>query len=95
MNKDTASDSDPAQINPGDSGLTPHITTRVDVEQKHSVGVGVSNGQSHESPQFDELRDDVDVFVDLGLMILIFGRLSACGSVRSNIVTTTSSRSWA
>jgi IS4 transposase len=50
------------------------MAARVDVEQKHPVGVGVSHGQSHESPQFDALRDDVEVFADLDSIILVFDR---------------------
>jgi len=53
---------DTTEIDPNDGGLTLHMAARVDVEAKHPVGVGVSEGQSHESPQFDALRHDVEVF---------------------------------
>lgn len=72
--EDASPDSDPAEIDPSDGGLTLHMAARVDVAQKHPVGVGVSHGQSHESPQFDALRDDVEVFADLDSIILVFDR---------------------
>ena len=55
-------DREPAEIDPSDGGLTLHMAARMDVAQKHPVGVGLSQGQSHESPQFEALRDDVEVF---------------------------------
>jgi len=67
-------DGDTTEIEPSDGGLALHMAARVDVEQKHPVGVGVSDGQSHESPQFDALRDDVEVFADLDSVILVFDR---------------------
>jgi hypothetical protein len=74
VHEDASPDNDPAQIDPSDGGLTLHMAARVDVEQKHPVGIGVSDGQSHESPQFDALRDDVEVFADLDSIILVFDR---------------------
>ncbi len=67
-------DTDTAELDPSDGGLALHMAARVDVEQKQPVGVGVSHGQSHESPQFDALRDDVEVFADLDSCILVFDR---------------------
>jgi len=67
-------DREPAEIDPSDGGLALHMAARVDVAQKHPVGVGLSQGQSHESPQFDALRDDVEVFADLDSCILVFDR---------------------
>jgi len=74
INEDASPDGDTTEIDPSDGGLTLHMAARVDVEQKHPVGVGVSEGQSHESPQFDALRDDVEVFADLDSIILVFDR---------------------
>ena len=51
VNEDASTDDDPAQIDPSDGGLTLHMAARVNVEQIHPVCVGVSRGQSHESPQ--------------------------------------------
>ena len=74
VQEDASTDDDPAQIDPSDRGLTLHMAARVNVEQKHPVGMGVSQGQSHESPQFDALMDDVEVFADLDSVILVFDR---------------------
>lgn len=74
VREDDSTDGDPAEIDPSDGGLALHMAARVDGEQKQPVGVGVSQGQSHESPQFDALRDDVEVFADLDSIILVFDR---------------------
>jgi hypothetical protein len=74
VQQEPSPDDEPTQIDPSDGGLTLHMAARVDVAQKHPVGVGVSDGQSHESPQFDALRDDVEVFADLDSIILVFDR---------------------
>ncbi|MFB6227727.1 MAG: IS4 family transposase [Halobacteriales archaeon] len=74
MQEESSTDGDPAEITPSDGGLALHMAARVDVEQKHPVGIGVSQGQSHESPYFDALRDDVEVFADLDSAILVFDR---------------------
>ena len=44
------------------------------IAHKYPVGVGLSEGQSPESPQFDALRDDVEVFADLDSVIWVFDR---------------------
>jgi hypothetical protein len=67
-------DRESTEIDPSDGGLALHMAARVDVTQKHPAGVGVTQGQSHESPQFDALRDDVEVFADLDSCILVFDR---------------------
>ena len=74
VNEDASTDGDPTQVDPSDGGLTLHMAARVDVEQKHPVGVGVSQRQSHESPQLDALMGDVEVFADLDSVILVFDR---------------------
>lgn len=74
MNEDASTDGDPTQVDSSDGGLTLHMAARVDVEQKHPVGVGMSQRQSHESPQFDALMGDVEVFADLDSVILVFDR---------------------
>lgn len=62
INEDASASGDPARIDPSDGGLTLHMAARADIKHKYPVGVGVSDGQSHESPQFDALMDDVEVF---------------------------------
>jgi hypothetical protein len=46
----------------------------VDGEHKHSLGANVTEGDTHEIPQFDELRDYSEVFADLDAVILTFDR---------------------
>jgi hypothetical protein len=71
---EASTDDDPKTIDPSDGGLALHMAARVDGEHNHLVGTGVTEGQSHESPQFDALMDDVEVFADLDSVILVFDR---------------------
>ena len=67
-------DDEPYEIDPADGGVRLHLAARVDGEHKHPLGATVTEGDSHESPQFDDLRDDVEVFADLDSVILTFDR---------------------
>lgn len=64
----------PVQIDPSDGELALRMAARVDVEQKQPVGVGVDQGQYHEGPQFEALRDDVEAFADLDSITLVYDR---------------------
>jgi hypothetical protein len=44
----------------------------VDGKHKHPLGATVTEGDTHESPQFDHLEDDVEVFADLDSVIWTF-----------------------
>jgi len=46
----------------------------VDGEHKHPLDATVTEGDTHESPQFDLLEDDVEVFADLDSVIWVFDR---------------------
>ena len=46
----------------------------MDGEHKHPLGATVTEGDTHESPQFDHLKDDVEVFADLDSTIWVFDR---------------------
>jgi hypothetical protein len=50
------------EIQPNERGLTLNLAARVDGEHKHPLGMTVTAGESRESPQFDHLQDDVEVF---------------------------------
>ncbi|GAB7092262.1 hypothetical protein JCM18237_25330 [Halorubrum luteum] len=60
--------------NTDDGGLELHCAARVDGEHKHPLGATVTEGQTHESPQFDHLKADVEVFADLDSVIWVFDR---------------------
>ena len=42
-------------------GVELHCAARVDGKHKHPLGATVTEGDTHESPQFDHLEDDVEV----------------------------------
>jgi hypothetical protein len=67
-------DEDIYEINADDGGLEFHCAARVDGEHKHPLGATVTEGETHESPQFDHLQDDVEVFADLDSVIWTFDR---------------------
>ena len=67
-------DEDVYAINTDDGGLELHCAARVDGEYKHPLGATVTEGDTHESPQFDHLEDDVEVFADLDSAIWVFDR---------------------
>jgi len=67
-------DEDIYEIDPDDGGLELHCAARVDGEHKHPLGATVTEGDTHESPQFDHLQDDVEVFADLDSVIWTFDR---------------------
>ena len=62
------------ELETDDGGLELHCAARVDGEYKHPLGAAVTEGHTHESPQFDHLRDDVEVFADLDSVIWVFDR---------------------
>jgi hypothetical protein len=62
------------EIDTDDGGLELHCAARVDGEHKHPLGTTVTEGDTHESPQFDHLEDDVEVFADLDSVIWTFDR---------------------
>jgi len=62
------------EIDTEDGGLELHCAARVDGEHKHPLGATVTEGDTHESPQFDHLQDDVEVFADLDSVIWTFDR---------------------
>lgn len=62
------------EIDTDDGGLELHCAARVDGEHKHPLGTTVTEGETHESPQFDHLSDDVEVFADLDSVIWVFDR---------------------
>jgi len=64
----------PYQIDPSDGGIRLHLAARVDGEGKHPLGATVTEANTHESPQFDHLADDVEVFEDLESIIWTFDR---------------------
>jgi hypothetical protein len=51
-----------SEIDTEDGGLEIHCAARVDGEHKHPLGATVTEGDTHESLQFDHLRDGVEVF---------------------------------
>jgi len=63
-----------SEIDTTDGGLELHCAARVDGEHKHPLGTTVTEGDTHESPQFDHLEDDVEVFADLDSVIWTFDR---------------------
>jgi hypothetical protein len=67
-------DEDVYEIDTDDGGLELHCAARVDGEHKHPLDATVTEGDTHESPQFDLLEDDVEVFADLDSVIWVFDR---------------------
>ena len=67
-------DEDVHEIGPDDGGLELHCAARVDGKHKHPLDATVTEGDTHESPQFDLLKDDVEVFADLDSVIWTFDR---------------------
>jgi len=67
-------DEDIYKLDPADGGLELHCAARVDGQHKHPLGATVTEGDTHESPQFDYLQDDVEVFPDLDSVIWTFDR---------------------
>jgi hypothetical protein len=62
------------EIQPNERGLTLNLAARVDGEHKHPLGMTVTAGESRESPQFDHLQDDVEVFADLDSPVRVYDR---------------------
>jgi len=60
------------EIDTDDGGIKLHLAARVDGEHKHPLGSTVTEGQSHESLQFEHLYGDVEVFPDLDSPIWVF-----------------------
>jgi hypothetical protein len=52
-------DEEPSEIGTSDGGIKLHLAARVDGEAKHPLGATVTEGETHESPQFEHLTDDV------------------------------------
>ena len=55
-------DEDVYEIEAGDGGLELHCAACVDGEHKDPLDATVTEGNTRESPQFDLLEDDVEVF---------------------------------
>jgi len=62
------------EINTNDGGIKLHLAARVDGEHKHPLGATVTEGETHESPQFEHLYGDVEVFPDLDSPIWVYDR---------------------
>ena len=67
-------DEQSSEIDTENGGLELHCAARVDGEHKHQLGATVTEGDTHESPQLDHLKDDVEVFTDLDSIIWVFDR---------------------
>ena len=67
-------DEEAYEIDTSDGGIKLHLAARVDGEAKHPLGATVTEGETHESPQFEHLKDDVEVFEDLDSPIWVFDR---------------------
>jgi len=67
-------DEESYEIDTSDGGIKLHLAARVDGESKHPLGATVTEGETHESPQFEHLKDDVEVFEDLDSPIWVFDR---------------------
>ena len=50
------------KVDTDDGGLEIHCAARVDGENKHPLDATVTQSDTHESPQFDLLKEDVEVF---------------------------------
>ena len=61
------------EIDTDDGGIKLHLAARVDGEHKHPLGATVTEGETHESPQFEHLHGDVEV-PDLDSPIWVFDR---------------------
>ena len=59
------------KIDTDDDGLELHCAARVDGENKPPLDATVTEGDTHESPQFDLLKEDVEVFADLDSVIWV------------------------
>ena len=70
----TETDEQAYEIDTDDGGVELHCAARVDGEHKHPLGTTVTEGDTHESPQFDHLKDDIEVFTDLDSIIWVFDR---------------------
>jgi hypothetical protein len=62
------------EINTDDGGIKLHLAARVDGEHRHPLGATVTEGETHESLQFEHLYGDVKVFPDLDSPIWVFDR---------------------
>ena len=62
------------EIHTNDGGIKLHLAARVDGEHKHPLGATVTEGETQESPQFEHLYGDVEVFPDLDSPIWVFDR---------------------
>jgi len=62
------------EIYTNDGGIKLHLAARVDGEHKHPLGATVTEGEIHESPQFEHLYGDVEVFSDFDSPIWVFDR---------------------
>jgi len=67
-------DEEAYEIDTSDGGIKLHLAARVDGEHKHPLGATVTEGETHESPQFEHLQGDVEVFADLDSPIWVFDR---------------------
>jgi hypothetical protein len=67
-------DEQPDEIDTDNGGIKLHLAARVDGEHKHPLGATVTEGETHESPQFEHLYGDVEVFADLDSPIWVFDR---------------------
>jgi hypothetical protein len=67
-------DDDVYKIDTDDGGLELHCAARVDGENKHPLDATVTEGDTYESPQFDLLTEDVEVYKDLDSVIWVFNR---------------------
>jgi hypothetical protein len=55
-------DEESYEIDTTDGGIKLHPAARVDEEAKHPLGATVTERKTHEMPQFEHLKDDVEVF---------------------------------
>jgi hypothetical protein len=62
------------EIDTSDGGIKLHLAARVDGEHKHPLDATVTEGETHESPQFEHLQGDVEDFGDLDSPIWVFVR---------------------
>ena len=49
------------EVDTQDRDLELHCAAHVDGEHKHPLGATVTEGDTHESPQCDHLKDDIEV----------------------------------
>jgi hypothetical protein len=62
------------EIQPNERGVILNLAACIDGEHKHPLGMTVTASEPRESPQFDNLQDDVEVFVDLDLPVRVCDR---------------------